>query len=384
MKPLIAAASIIFLFGCASQTTSDVFGTGSVDYKKINIQNPVARAETRLFIRNGSGCDYLSTRPEGAFGVEIGLFVAKQGLDYLAEYMKAKADYLSSDVTISGKSSLSIEGRQPYWPQEESIMAIAKEKEGILLKAKNQAMALYKSETDPEKKKKAIDAALAEASAKFDKEREKTVTLTNSDQDLCILVIAGKYYPNGDGKAAMDKFAQANNADTGKLGDYHASTPTILVTDDVKPFDGLKDDPTMVLELHVVATEKTNTILYTIVPTNLFYPRPLHKGTVNGLERKLTITTKLGDLPTSITLDHMISGSPYTVSQLAKAANSFETDKERRFQQVEVTVSEGPDKLPTAKALKAAADKEDLAYKAIEKNLVKLYGSNEQKAALKK
>lgn len=384
MKLPIIAVLAGLSTGCTNYTQSDVFRTGNVNYEKVNSNNQAPRAETRVFIKNGSVCDYASTRAESAFGVEIGMLLVKQGLDYLAEYMKAKADYLSSDVILNGKSSLAIEGIQPYWPQEESVVAISKEKEGVLTTSRNQAISLYASENNVDKRKKLIDDFVAAKEEKFYAERTKTVQLSTSAQDLCVLVIAGSYGAKHDGAEIERQFAAANGANIAKLNQYAASTPTIRKEEDAKPFEGLLSDPTLVIELHLVATEKTKTVQYTIVPTNLFYPYPLHRGTVDKLQRKLTLTVKLGDLPVSIVWDHLVSGSPYPSAIMAKTQNQLETDKDRRFQNIEITIAEGPDKAPTAKALREAADKEDLAYKAIERNAVKLWGSDEQKDALKK
>lgn len=389
MKPQLAISLSMLVVGCSSNISTDVFNTGKANYEKVNADNPSTKAETRVFIKNGQTCDYRSTRPEGAFMVTIGTFAIKQGASYLAEYLKARADYLSGDVTLTGKSMLSIPDKQAYWPQDAAVSTIQNARKAAVDDAKRNEIDTYKkahpkvASTD-KAFRKAVDDAGAQAGKDYDQSSAKTVTLQSSPTDLCILAIAGEYKPGANGSVIEKDFAKANKAEINKLDQYSTSIPAIRAEDTPKPFQGLVSDPSMVLEMHVVATEKGDKIMYTLVPTNLFYPNPLHKETVNGLERKLTITTKLADNSPVITFEHIKSGAIYGASEISRSYTQFEAGKDDRFHDVTLTIVEGPDKMPTAEALNAAVDKKDDVINYLVDKLTEKYGTDEQKAAAKK
>lgn len=369
MKEVTMMMSLAILAGCSSATTTDVFNTGKVDYGAVNSKTSEARAETRVFVKNGSQCDYRSTNPEGGvIALAIASFALKQATEYFAQYMTDKANYLKGDVSLSGKS-LIVLGGDSYWPTDRNL-ALSRKNDSAKSEALQNAYEEFLS-SHPKKKGQSEndyqDRARKYATDKADQvalslEKSPAITLENSASDLCILLVAGNYKP-GVAKEKSDRllslFSTKNEAFPSRITDYFSPLPLVAHEGTPRPFDELTEDPSMVLELHVVATEKVDSILYTVVPTNLFYPYPLHKGTVNGLERKLVIKTNLAEHEPAITLDHLKSGAVYGALQLSRNYAQFEDEKTKRFQDVVLTVTEGPDKMPTAKALEAAAESKD-------------------------
>jgi hypothetical protein len=369
MKAITMTVSLAVLAGCSNTTTTDVFNTGKVDYNAVNSNATVARAETRVFVKNGSQCDYRSTTPEGGVvALAIASFVVKQATEYFAQYMTDKANYLKGDVSLNGKS-LIVLGDNSYWPTEKNL-ALTKKADTAKSTALQDAYEEFmlsqpkkKGESESSYQNRAKKYAIGKADhiAKAS-ERSPNVKLENSANDLCVLLVAGNYKP-GVAKEASDKllntFATKNAAFASRITDYSSPSPMVADDSTPRPFDELTEDPSMVLEMHIVATEKVDNVLYTVIPTNLFYPYPLHRGTVNGLERKLAIKTKLGEHEPTITMDHLKSGAVYGSLQLSRSYVQFEDEKKKRFQEVALTVTESPDKMPTAKALEAAAESKD-------------------------
>ncbi|ANJ58498.1 hypothetical protein V0M98_23990 [Pseudomonas silesiensis] len=364
-----AMVSVAILVGCSNTTTDDVFNTGKVNYNEVNSKNSVTRAETRVFVKYGSQCDYRSINPEGSVVVlAIASFVVNQATEYFSQYMTDKANYLKGDVSLYGKS-LIILSKDNYWPTDKNLTLAQKARtaRSEALQNSYEEFMLSQQKKPGENESTYQDRAKKYATEKADiigkaAEKSANVELKNSANDLCILLVAGKYKP-GVAKAESDKllnvFATENEAFASRITNYSSPLPMVDEQITPRPFDELTEDPSMVLEMHVVATEKADNVLYTVIPTNLFYPYPLHKGTANGLERKLLIKTKLGVHEPTITMDHLKSGAVYGAHQLSRNYVQFEEEKTKRFQEVTLTVTEGPDKMPTAKALEAAADSKD-------------------------
>ena len=394
MKAITMMVSIALLVGCSNSTKTDVFNTGKVNYEKVNDAKAVERAETRVFVKNGAKCNYRSNDKEGGVIVlAVASFVVKQGTEYLAQYLTDKANYLKSDITLHGKSLINTSSGT-YWPTEANLtiekQANLDKKEAV---RKNYELFMNTNSKKNEESESAFEKR-AQNFAKKEGDRVSQESLKNpkieiksTKDDLCILLVAGNY-KSGGGKEVTNKivtdFQKGNTAFPERIFEYRSPLPMVDAAHTPKPFDDLIDDPSMVLEMHVVSTEKPEKLLITVVPTNLFYPYPLHKGTVSSLERKVTIKTKLGSNEPTVILEHLKSGAVYGVEQLARNYVQFEVDKTAKFTDVEMTVAEGPDKMPTAKALEAAAANKDKVNDYLIEKLTERLGTDEQKAAQKK
>lgn len=349
----------LFMCGCAAGGGSDVFNTQAVDYQRLDM-TPL-RAQTRVFVKQRLGCDYREPSADaGGLVLAVGAFVIKQAVSYGADVLKQQAEYLKSDVILSGKSSLATAERSG-WPTDASAGSYATRRNSAIEQATTDAYTRLRS---PNAAKNVNDRQLNDALAKtaeaaganFD--AMPNTKIAGSADDLCVLIVAGNYQPRRN-TDSLSPFAEANSASKAKISAYASVVPGIAATIQPQPFGDLVGQPAMVVELHAIATGGKDTVLYTLIPTNIFYPHPLHKGAVNGLERKLTIKIKLDGQESTMTFDHLKSGAVYGVGQLADNYQQFTAPLNQRFQSINVTIAEGADTMPTAKMLEAAAGQQD-------------------------
>ena len=109
--------------------------------------------------------------------------------------------------------------------------------------------------------------------------------------------------------------------------------------------------------------------LYQVTPTYLLYPSPLHKLAANGVDRKLAIDYTLGKAKGSIALDGFKSGGIYGESRMKTRYSMTETTGNSAFADISITVTEGPDTMPTAKVLRQIASKDKDLEKYIDDKL---------------
>jgi hypothetical protein len=134
----------------------------------------------------------------------------------------------------------------------------------------------------------------------------------------------------------------------------------------VNPFTGLNGNPDFLMEVRITSKTVSGVLNYAVTPTYLLYPHPLHKMTVNGPNRKLTVDLSLGDAKAALSLDDFQSGHVYTAHSLKTRYALAASSSGKPFGAMTFVVTEGPDSLPTSKAFRAAAEKTDDLNKIVQ------------------
>ncbi|WP_447747797.1 hypothetical protein [Pseudomonas nicosulfuronedens] len=344
MKKLVAL-SIILLTGCTGAPKSDVFYTGPANYDKIE-KNPTI-AKTKVFVKRGYSCNYLEKPPEaGALVAILAPVLAEKAINYGFDKVKEYNTYLKSDVTLTGSALLAYNDKPAAWPSPDGTNQKAAKKTKYIQDETEQLTQYYLNKS---KKNTRNDKELQELisknkdkfSSQFDMDNKPNLTMTNDD--VCVLVVAGNYKSNASNES-LATFIKKTNAAESRITDYQSYTPTIESADADRPFKGLVGDPTLVYEMHIIATPDTEGSIVSIVPQNLFYPNALHKGSINRVERKITIITTLGENIQPIVLEHMKAGAEYRKADIADKWVKFSSPKDKVIDTVKVSISEGPDK----------------------------------------
>lgn len=379
-------AAVVMLTACKTLSQNS-FNVGEVNYEKMNGKDNPAIAGARVFSKFGSDCNINSASDESgaAIAVSAAAFLIKEGVAYGKGELEKKAAYLSSDVVISG--STFIKGSPAGNPVTQKIdtptawpdIAVANkyeiERSAAIKKAEKQAsneILAKNGKATKEQIKEAENTAAIKAGKEYD-DLNKSSEFKTGQNDLCVLLVAGEYKDGATNLDAWNRLADKNGLtkvdsleklySDGEYSDYKLSVPG---SKDKRPFQDLTTDPSLIVELHLIPTSVKGGVMYTIKPTYLFYPYPLHKGTAKNLERKLTIELGLGEKKPTILLERMISGKQYRTNDMLSSFVSFNAEGTTQYQEVSLKVSEGPDKMPTAKILTDLAGKD----KDIEKYLI--------------
>lgn len=126
------------------------------------------------------------------------------------------------------------------------------------------------------------------------------------------------------------------------------------------PVDSLVGNPVFMVEIkaNVVtgSDPSPDKYLYKIIPTFLWYPHPLHKGVFQRAKRDLSIEVAFADVKSISTLDGFPSGHMYKGTDFTSRFSLVEGSKSAAINVISVTVIEGPDKVPTDKALAVVND----------------------------
>lgn len=392
MKKILISVAITVTTGLAGCTSpnNNTIRVSKADYEKIVVNPP--GFETRVFVKKGLDCNYTAGSSESVAAVAIGSFIIEKGADYLADYLKKQAEYLNADVVLNGKSILSSVDMS-FWPSVEASNSYNAKRNDLVSAAIATEEARYKRAN---KNVKADDTALLAAGKKagdsagnaYDKDNS-IVKVETTSEDLCVLVVAGEYKVGKD-KVSINKdterksfnsdiqtnFTKKTKANVAQLENYSIALPGIKDTNLPLPLQDLNEDPSLVVELRLIPVATKEKLVYFISATNVFYPNPLHKGTVNGPDRKLSIELTLGASKPTILLDKVQSPAILDENYLATRYTKFESDVNTHYQSVDVRISEGPDALPTAKLETDIAAKKDdivtyLLSKLIDKDKAK-------------
>lgn len=328
MKKIIAISALA-LSGCLASTPKNQFNVSNYNLQALE-RNPGIQ-EMRIFTTKTAKCAFEKT-PEAAAAVSIALaFAAEQTIKYVSARLEEKANYLKSDLTLTAQT-----GFTSPWPSD--------------------------------------DAAL---------EGE----ISGSPENLCIMLVAGEFISSspvgsdqpldieGDGnKISTQLAAEIYGGDTEisskrlpVLEDYSAVRPGFSSIDG-SPFYGLRGQPSLVAEFRVTSGKSNGKVISIISPTLLLYPTPLHIGAVNGPARPFRITFGVDGSETTLVLDNFKSGGIYSTDVMRSAMAKLVTDADKKFTTLNVTVTEGPDGMPTAQVLEGiAAKKDDITKYAIDK-----------------
>lgn len=353
--------------GCNTPTQNS-FQTGPANYSNIEKNAPVI--EARLFTKLSSNCTSIGTSQEALPALVVtGLgFLVKEGVAHGKQYLEKQAAYLSADIKLNAKAFLSFE-KTPLWPPQglaSDYLTGKAEKAKQAGEASDKAYKIDKpgTKSDDIDIISSRDKAISNAGKEYDDAPNEIKATRN---DLCLLVVAGEYKASSTESAKLKKdFVAFTGARANLLDEYSMPLPALDVSDYPRPFDTLNKDPSFLIEMHLTPTPVGGKMLYTLKPTYIFYPYPLHKKSANGLERKVTIEVTLGENKLLLTFDNLKSGSTYDSSDLATKYTLLEAPINQHFQTVDVNIIEGPDSMPTAKILNDIAAQD----KTIEKYLI--------------
>lgn len=360
---LVTAA---LLAGCSGTPASDVFYTGPVNYDALD-RHPIT-AKTKVFVKRGYSCNYKAKAGES--GALVALLVptlveklVDVGFDKVKEYNA----YLNADVTLKGTSLLAYEKLPAAWPlsEEGDRKALDKQQfiEGEMAKVAAGYLQQNKKHSIEDAQFKALEVDKRERFANtFDK--TNVALLQASPNDLCVLLVAGNYRSDTS-TAALDEFVRREGASAEQLRAYQSKVPTIESADVDFPFKGLVGAPSLVYEAHLVVSPDSEVNTFAVVPQNLFYPNALHQGVVNKTERKLTIITTLGSHIQPLELQHIKAGAVYSTGDISNAWVMFTAPKNEAFQQISLSVSEGPDKMITSAMLEAIETQREAVKKKV-------------------
>ncbi|MHB2242741.1 hypothetical protein [Pseudomonas monsensis] len=307
MKKVIVLASV--MLSACSNYDSTSFETKKYDYRDL-VKNPPVK-EVRVFslVDKTGKCPLQSTKetPQALVISAVG-WLAKEAIAYGKSELEARAQYLESDIKLNGRALLLKD-----WPVN------ATDKEG-----------------------------------------------------LCLLLLAGEFQASPD-TPALEAFRAHKEPDTTLEGikgfretmsSYHLQIPGAEPV--VNPFTGLTGNPDFLMEVRITPKTVGSVLNYVVSPTYLLYPHPLHKMTFNGPKRKLTVDLGLGDSKAALALDDFQSGHEYTASSLKTRYALAASTSGKPFSALSFVVTEGPDAVPTAKALRALADKSDDLNKIVD------------------
>jgi hypothetical protein len=197
-----------------------------------------------------------------------------------------------------------------------------------------------------------------------------------TDSKLCVLVIYGAFSqqrleleketisshqrPSDILEVLSEKYKIVKSDSTLKddFSNYRLSGTPSLASE--SPLDHLTGNPTFMAEFAVsyASTDdnpKANKV-YIFQPTFLLYPHALHKAVFDHAKRDLTIEISLADVTVSTPLHGFLSGNIYNKTGLASRFTIAEGKVDVPVNAITVSVIEGPDKVPTDKALNVLDD----------------------------
>ncbi|BBP66266.1 MULTISPECIES: hypothetical protein [Pseudomonas] len=184
---------------------------------------------------------------------------------------------------------------------------------------------------------------------------------------LCMLAIYGtfKTTPTSDDKnktiqtfkkiQIQNKIDERDNVFIEDLKEYEMAG-----VNSENPVDSLIGNPVFMVEMkaYVVtgSDPSSSKYLYKVTPTFLWYPHSLHKGVFQRAKRDLSVEVAFADVKSISPLDGFPAGFMYKGSDFASRFSLVEGSKSATVNVVSVTVIEGPDKVPTDKALAIVND----------------------------
>lgn len=379
MRNALAALFFAILMSGCETLNSSTFRTGKVEYE--DLKTNIEIIETRLYVKKSTTCDIYSTTQNTlpALAVPVLGYLAKEAVAYGKDKIDKYAEYLKSDVKLNANSLLSFGGEA--WPNKELLDTLETSRKRTINASLNEAISKYKEATGTTDNTPTLSDFIKTERTRLESEETSVSEITSSANDLCLLVVAGKYgnsSPDVANKAkyVLDRFAFGSkknttpNAKKTLIQDYKMIAPGFSEDQSPKAFDNIIEDPSFVAEIQVVATDLGEKMQYTIKPANIFYPYSLHKYTKSDVERKLTIELTFGTHKAAVSFDSIKGGTVLKGDILASKFSMFEAPKTEKFKSVAIMVAEGPDKLPTAKLLTEISSHD----KDIEKYLIDKIG----------
>lgn len=314
----------IFVFFASSLLAACNWGPKTVNTKDYSIEDvklsePIE--ELRVFSQVRSKCATETLKMETA--LPLGAVVLGSAIKQVAAYGKDQVDiaikYLQGDVKISGVSFLS-----------------------------NSSLVPLPSPAQPPK--------------------------------LCILAVYGRF--NTDGKvSAVDTFRkiQVKNGMNEKVETFITALGEYRLSGDnsPSPLSGLVGNPVFFVEIKAEIVSGGESpeakYIYKIAPTYLWYPHPLHKGVFDRAKRDLTVEVAFSDVKAITSLDGFPAGHMYRANDFSSRFSFVEGVKKPTLNVVSLSIIEGPDKVPSDKALAIINDAikakgDELASKLDEKH----------------
>ncbi len=337
----------VVISGCETLNSS-TFRTGKVDYEDLDKNQETI--ETRMYVKQGAVCDISSSSPNTlpALAVPVLGYIAKEAIAYGKSKLDNYAEYLNSDVKLNASTLLSFRGEA--WPTDSQIDSQKSRRESTIASQLRSDVSEYQDAKGLANDSVELNKFKASKEASIRNEMAKTATIVGSQYDICLLVVAGKYGDKSKQNEVLARFTKSGAKQT-PVKEYKMIVPGVTSDQSPAAFDNLIEDPSFVAEMQVIATDLGDKIQYTVRPTNIFYPYSLHKYTKSDLERKLSIELTFGSHKTATSFDAIKGGTVLSGDILISKFSMFEAPKTEKYKAISVMVSEGADKMPTAKVL---------------------------------
>lgn len=363
---VLAIFAAIAAQGCSTLTES-TFRVGDVDYEKFN-NNPTIN-EMRVFTKNAKDCDSFDGTDETppVLLVAAGGILIDAAFDYGKQRAEEYAKYVDSDLKITGSSIIN-SNKSNSWPSAELYNRYNEKLDATVGELEETPKADNYASMSQEERKKYDEKRRSEfVNAFYAKER----SLKPSENDLCIMIVAGKY--SGSNVSAdianrdnpVDKnsrkgiFESKTKGAFTNINQYRMPVVGISEAQYPSPFDGLAGDPSFLAEFRLTPVPGKEKTTYFLTPSYIFYPQPLHKEIDSGLERKLAVEFQFEENKVTWSRATMVSGHGYSKSHLQSDTKSFEADNNQPFTAITATVIEGPDGMPTGKIVTAISTEVD-------------------------
>jgi len=301
---LVSLSTILASCGWGPKTVS------TKDYDIADIKPSESVEELRVYSQMAAKCPGDLLGQEAV--VPLGAILLGSAIKQVAAYGKEQVDiaikYLQSDVKITGKSFLPTANMAPSNPLAKPM-------------------------------KLCVFAVYGKFHNKKNYDSDKSIPTTSNFDPFFLSV------PNSRvNEAFRETFNQYRMS-----GDISPS-----------PTEGLVGKPAFMVELSAVVvagTEKSSKkYLYNVKPTFLWYPHALHKGVFDRAKRDLTIELGFADVKTVTPLDGFTPGHVYASDDFAARFSLVEGLKTSTANVVTLSIIEGPDKIPSDKALSIIND----------------------------
>jgi hypothetical protein len=180
---------------------------------------------------------------------------------------------------------------------------------------------------------------------------------------LCVMAVYGMY-GRSDLAASYDNFkamfslipeSRIDVAFMDKIKSYRISGDK-----SPNPLEGIIGNPVYILEVSAVViaggSPAETKFTYDVTPTFMWYPHALHKRVFDNAKRALTVELGFSDVQAILPLDGLQAGHFYTGDDFAAKFSLIEGLKTTTTNVVTISVTEGPDKIPSDKVLSVIND----------------------------
>jgi hypothetical protein len=320
--------------------------------------------QSRIFVKQGPSCDYSIAQVNSALVAAVLPWAITKGIGLAADELKQHAAYLKSDVGIQGNGYIQY-GSSNFWPNGDALNT---SRTNAINAAHDETQRKYDGNISAQALQATMDESGKKAAAVFDRQ---AYPASPSNYDLCVLMVAGEYssspeYSLGEnGSKILDNFLKAAGAQGAKIRSYEMNRRGAAQA--IVPFDNLVYEPSLVAEFHLSSVSVDKNRRITATPTNVYYPAPLHKGTFNIGERKLSLELTMETNKVLFSIPNAKSGFNYMAADLIGLDKSFDVDANVKYLELSVKAVEGPDTLNLDVPLEALAEQKDnVTKKALE------------------